>query len=51
MPSPEKQLPPDARDATTRMRQGKTLGVMRWVLGASLLMVVVGFLVAFVIAR
>ena len=29
-------LPPDARSDTTRVRQGKTLGVMRWVLLISL---------------
>ena len=42
-------LPPDARGETTRVRQGKTLGTVRWVLGVSLAVTVVALLVAFAI--
>lgn len=48
---PDTQLPPDARNDTTRVRQGKTLGVMRWVLLVSLVTVVIAFAVAFAVMR
>lgn len=32
MPDGNTGLPPDARNDTTRVRQGRKLGVMRWVL-------------------
>ncbi|MBR0648980.1 hypothetical protein GXW78_04850 [Roseomonas terrae] len=47
--SDKSRLPPDARSDTTRVRQGKTLGTMRWVLLVSLITVVVAFLVAFAV--
>lgn len=40
-------LPPDARSETTRIRQGKTLGVMRWVLLISLSAAIAALLVVF----
>jgi hypothetical protein len=45
----EKRLPPDARNDTTRVRQGRTLGTMRWVLLVSLVTVVVALAVAFAV--
>ncbi len=41
------QPPPKA--ATTRARQGETTGVVRWVLGISLTLVIVGMVVAFLV--
>jgi hypothetical protein len=51
MPGPDQSLPPDARDDATKVRQGRTLGVMRWVLAASLVIVVVALAVAFAVMR
>lgn len=42
-------LPPDARNETTRIRQGRTLGTMRWVLGVSIAVTVIALLIAFAI--
>jgi hypothetical protein len=41
------QSPP--RDATTKARQGETTGVVRWVLGISLSLVIIGMVVAFLV--
>ena len=41
------RLPTDAQAETTRVRQGKTLGVMRWVLLASVSITVIALAVAF----
>ncbi|MEO3474483.1 hypothetical protein AAFN86_21635 [Roseomonas sp. CAU 1739] len=49
MPEPDPRLPPDALSDTTRVRQGVTLGVMRWVLLISLASVVAALIVAFVV--
>ncbi len=49
MPDAERKLPPDARNPTTKARQGITLGVMRWVLLASLIGVVGAFIIAYVV--
>ena len=40
---------PPPRDATTKVRQGETTGAVRWVLGISLTLVVVGMLIAFLV--
>jgi hypothetical protein len=40
---------PPPRDATTKARQGETPGVVRWVLGISLTLVLVGMVVAFLV--
>ena len=40
---------PPPRDATTKARQGETTGVVRWVLGISLTLVIVGMVVAFLV--
>ncbi len=40
---------PPPRDATTKARQGETAGVVRWVLSISLILVVVGMLVAYLV--
>jgi hypothetical protein len=40
---------PPPKDATTRARQGETTGVVRWVLGISLTLVIVGMVTAFVL--
>ena len=45
----DRSLPPDARNITTKVRQGITLGVMRWVLGISLTAVVIGMGVAWLL--
>ena len=39
--------PADTRDPTTQVRQGTTLGGMRWVLAVSLITVVLAFVIAF----
>ena len=49
MTDPKTILPPDARDTTTEVRQGKTLGSMRWVLLMSMIAVVIAFVVAFAV--
>jgi len=41
------QLPP--RDASTKARQGETTGVVRWVLGISLTLVILGMVVGFLV--
>jgi len=38
--------PPPKWDAATRARQGETTGVVRWVLGISLTLVIIGMVVA-----
>jgi len=40
---------PPPRDAATKARQGETTGVVRWVLGISLTLVIVGMVVAFLV--
>ncbi len=45
----DKQLPPDARNETTQVRQAKTLGVMRWVLVISLVSVVAALIIAYAV--
>jgi hypothetical protein len=40
---------PPSRDATTKARQGETPGIVRWVLGISLTLVLVGMVVAFLV--
>ncbi len=47
----DRALPPDARATTTKVRQGITLGVMRWVLGISLTAVVAGLGLAWLLLR
>jgi len=47
----DRALPPDARTDTTKVRQGITLGVMRWVLGISLSAVVIGMGVVWLLLR
>lgn len=42
-------MPADARDPTTSVRQGKTLGSVRWVLVVSMITVVIAFVVAFAV--
>ncbi len=42
---------PDRKDDTTRVRQGVTLGAMRWVLAGGLVLVVVAFAVAWIALR
>lgn len=42
-------VPREAPDQTTAVRQGKTLGSMRWVLLVSMITVVIAFLVAFAV--
>jgi hypothetical protein len=37
------------RSATTKARQGETTGVVRWVLGISLTLVIVGMVAAFLV--
>jgi hypothetical protein len=37
------------RDATTKARQGETAGVVRWVLGISVTLVIVGMVLAFLV--
>ena len=49
MTDPRTSLPSDARDETTSVRQGKTLGSMRWVLISSILLVVVALVIAFAV--
>jgi hypothetical protein len=49
MTDPRSSPPPDARDETTSVRQGKTLGSVRWVLVVSMIMVVAAFIVAFAV--
>ena len=39
------QAPP--KDASTKARQGETAGIVRWVLGISLTLVIIGIVVAF----
>jgi hypothetical protein len=41
------QSPP--KDASTKARQGETSGVVRWVLGISLALVIIGMVVAFLV--
>ncbi len=43
-------LDPDKNLSAQQARQGKTLGVMRWVLLASLILVVLGFILARMLA-
>ena len=38
---------PPPKDASTKARQGETAGVVRWVLGISLTLVIIGMVVAF----
>jgi hypothetical protein len=40
---------PPPRDTTTKARQGETTGVVRWVLGISLTLVIVGMVIAFLV--
>ena len=42
-------LPADARGETARVRQGQTLGVMRWVLTVSLAITAIALGIAFLI--
>jgi hypothetical protein len=42
---------PPPKDASTKARQGETTGVVRWVLGIFLTLVVLGMVVAFLKAR
>ena len=49
MTDPKSMMPADARDETTAVRQGKTLGSMRWVLIVSMITVVLAFIVAFAV--
>lgn len=49
MPDDNTDLPPDARSETTRVRQGITLGTMRWVLGVSIVVTAIALLIAFAI--
>jgi hypothetical protein len=37
------------KDASTKARQGETTGVVRWVLGISLSLVIIGMVVAFLV--
>lgn len=39
----EDRVAPEMKDPSTAVRQGVMLGVMRWVLGISLVLVVVAF--------
>ena len=47
---PDRALPPDARTDTTKVRQGITLGVMRWVLALSMAAAIIGLVIARLIA-
>lgn len=49
MTDPKSSMPPDALDETTAIRQGQTLGSMRWVLLISIIAVVTSFIVAFAV--
>jgi len=40
---------PPPRDAATKARQGETSGVVRWVLSISLILIVVGMVIAFLV--
>ena len=40
---------PPPKDASTKARQGETTGVVRWVLGISLTLAVLGMVVAFLV--
>jgi hypothetical protein len=40
---------PPPKDASTKARQGETAGVVRWVLGISLTLVIIGMVVAFLV--
>jgi hypothetical protein len=40
---------PPPRDATTKARQGETAGVVRWMLGISVTIVIIGMVVAFLV--
>jgi len=49
MPDGNTDLPPDARNETTRVRQGRTLGVMRWVLLISIIVAAVALTIVFAV--
>ena len=49
MTDAEPPLPIDARNPTTQVRQGITLGVLRWVLLISLISVVAGLIIAYAV--
>lgn len=49
MTDAERSLPSDAQSETTQVRQGITLGVMRWVLLISLVGVVAGLVIAYAV--
>ncbi|WP_188965289.1 hypothetical protein [Neoroseomonas lacus] len=49
MTDPKSAMSPDVVDETTAVRQGQTLGSMRWVLLVSLIAVVTSFIVAFAV--
>ena len=40
---------PPPKDAATKARQGEAAGVVRWVLGISLTLVIIGMVVAFLV--
>ena len=46
VPTPQDRAAPEMRQQTTAVRQGVTLGVMRWVLGISLAAAVIGLVAA-----
>jgi hypothetical protein len=40
---------PPPKDASTKARQGEKSGIVRWVLGISLTLVIIGMVVAFLV--
>ncbi len=49
IPTPRDRAAPELRDPSTAVRQGVTLGVMRWVLGISLVLVVLALGFAYLV--
>ena len=47
----QEEQQPDRKDDTTRVRQGVTLGAMRWELAGGLVLVVLAFAIAWIALR